>query len=166
MVIFGLGLLHASSTFVGQNMGARQVGRAEKGATYAAWIGFGALTIIGIVFYFSAEALVRAFLDSTDEVVGMGVDFLKITSLAFGFMGAQLALVGTLRGSGNTVESMILAIIGIWIIQFPFAWITSEMESFQEFGVWWSFPVSYVIPCILTVAWFKMGRWKKKKLVD
>ena len=166
VVIFGLGLLHASSTFVGQNMGARQVGRAEKGATYAAWIGFGALTIIGIVFYFSAEALVRAFLDSTDEVVGMGVDFLKITSLAFGFMDAQLALVGTLRGSGNTVESMILAIIGIWIIQFPFAWITSEMESFQEFGVWWSFPVSYVIPCILTVAWFKMGRWKKKKLVD
>lgn len=166
VVIFGLGLLHASSTFVGQNMGAKQVERAEKGATYAAWIGFCALTLIGIIFFFMAEPLVRAFLDSTDYVVGMGVDFLKITSLTFGFMGAQLALVGTLRGSGNTVESMILTIIGIWVIQFPFAWITSEMESFQEFGVWWSFPVSYVIPCILTVIWFKRGKWKEKKLVD
>lgn len=166
VVIFGLGLLHASSTFVGQNMGARQVHRAEKGATYAAWIGFSALTLIGIIFFIFAEPLVRAFLDSTDDVVQMGVDFLKITSLTFGFMGAQLALVGTLRGSGNTVESMILTIIGIWLIQFPFAWITSEMESFQEFGVWWSFPVSYVIPCILTVIWFKRGKWKEKKLVD
>ena len=166
VVIFGLGLLHASSTFVGQNMGAKQVERAEKGATYAAWIGFCALTLIGIIFFFMAEPLVRAFLDSTDYVVGMGVDFLKITSLTFGFMGAQLALVGTLRGSGNTVESMILTIIGIWVIQFPFAWITTEMGSFQEFGVWWSFPVSYVIPCILTVIWFKMGKWKEKKLVD
>lgn len=166
VVIFGLGLLHASSTFVGQNMGARQVHRAEKGATYAAWIGFSALTLIGIIFFIFAEPLVRSFLDSTDDVVQMGVDFLKITSLTFGFMGAQLALVGTLRGSGNTVESMILTIIGIWIIQFPFAWITSEMESFQEFGVWWSFPVSYVIPCILTVIWFKRGKWKEKKLVD
>lgn len=166
VVIFGLGLLHASSTFVGQNMGAKQVERAEKGATYAAWIGFFALTLIGIVFFVMAEPLVRAFLDSTDYVVGMGVDFLKITSLTFGFMGAQLALVGTLRGSGNTVESMILTIIGIWVIQFPFAWITSEMESFQEYGVWWSFPVSYVIPCILTVIWFKRGKWKEKKLVD
>lgn len=166
VVIFGLGLLHASSTFVGQNMGAKQVERAEKGATYAAWIGFCTLTLIGIIFFFMAEPLVRAFLDSTDYVVGMGVDFLKITSLTFGFMGAQLALVGTLRGSGNTVESMILTIIGIWVIQFPFAWITTEMESFQEYGVWWSFPVSYVIPCILTVIWFKMGKWKEKKLVD
>lgn len=166
VVIFGLGLLHASSTFVGQNMGARQVHRAEKGAIYAAWIGFSALTLIGIVFFIFAEPLVRAFLDSTDNVVQMGVDFLKITSLTFGFMGAQLALVGTLRGSGNTVESMILTIIGIWLIQFPFAWITSEMESFQEFGVWWSFPVSYVIPCILTVIWFKRGKWKEKTLVD
>ena len=166
VVIFGLGLLHASSTFVGQNMGARQVERAEKGATYAAWIGFMALSLIGIIFFVTAEPLVRAFLDSTDQVVQMGVDFLKITSLTFGFMGAQLALVGTLRGSGNTVESMILTIIGIWLIQFPFAWITSEMESFQEFGVWWSFPVSYVLPCILTVVWFKRGKWKEKRLVD
>ena len=166
VVIFGLGLLHASSTFVGQNMGAKQVDRAEKGATYAAWIGFLALSLIGIIFFVFAEPLVRAFLDSTDYVVGMGVDFLKITSLTFGFMGAQLALVGTLRGSGNTVESMILTIIGIWLIQFPFAWITSEMASFQENGVWWSFPVSYVIPCILTVVWFKRGKWKEKTLVQ
>lgn len=166
VVIFGLGLLHASSTMVGQNMGAHKIDRAEKGAAYAAWIGFGGLTVVGIIFYFFAEPLVRTFLDASDHVVGMGTDFMKITSLAFGFMGAQLALVGTLRGSGNTVESMILAIIGIWIIQFPFAWIVSGMESMQEHGVWWSFPVSYVIPCILTVIWFKRGKWKEKRLVD
>ncbi|WP_420386968.1 MATE family efflux transporter [Roseivirga sp.] len=165
VVIFGLGLLHASSTFVGQNMGAQQVDRAERGAVYAAWIGFVGLTIIGIFFFFFAEPLVRAFMDASDEVVQMGADFLRVTSLAFGFMGAQLALVGTLRGSGNTVESMILTIIGIWLIQFPFAWITSEMETFQEFGVWWSFPVSYVLPCILTVIWFKRGKWRDKKVI-
>ena len=57
-------------------------------------------------------------MDAEPEVVQMGVDFLKIVSLSFGFMGAQLALVGTLRGSGNTVESMVLTIIGIWVIEF------------------------------------------------
>jgi Na+-driven multidrug efflux pump len=166
VVIFGLGLLRASSTIVGQNMGAGQIERAEKGATYAAWIGFIGLSIIGVLFYVFATPLVKAFMDAEERVVQMGVDFLKIVSLSFGFMGAQLALVGTLRGSGNTVESMILTIIGIWIIQFPFAWITSSMDSFKETGVWWSFPVSYVIPCILTIFWFKRGKWKEKKLVD
>jgi len=166
VVIFGLGLLRASSTLVGQNMGAQKIDRAEKGATYAAWIGFVGLSIIGILFYAFATPLVKAFMDAGPEVIQMGVDFMKIVSLSFGFMGAQLALVGTLRGSGNTVESMFLTIIGIWVIQFPFAWIISDMESFQELGVWWSFPVSYVIPCLLTVIWFKRGKWKEKKLVD
>lgn len=165
VVIFGLGLLRASSTIVGQNMGAQLIERAEKGATYAAWIGFVGLSLIGVLFYFSATPLVKTFMDAEPEVIQMGVDFLKIVSLSFGFMGAQLALVGTLRGSGNTVESMTLTIIGIWVIQFPFAWIVSEMEAFQEFGIWWSFPVSYVLPCILTVIWFKRGKWKEKKLV-
>ncbi len=165
VVIFGLGLLRASSTVVGQNMGAQQIERAERGATYAAWIGFVGLSIIGVLFFFFAEPLVIAFMDAEPHVVQMGVDFLKIVSLSFGFMGAQLALVGTLRGSGNTVESMILTIIGIWVIQFPFAWFVSDMEQFQELGVWWSFPVSYVLPCLLTVIWFKRGKWKEKKLV-
>lgn len=166
VVIFGLGMLRASAALVGQNMGAQRIDRAEKGATYAAWIGFVGLSIIGILFYMFATPLVKTFMDAEPDVIQMAVDFMKIVSLSFGFMGAQLALVGTLRGSGNTVESMILTIIGIWVIQFPFAWITSEMEAFQEFGVWWSFPVSYVIPCILTVIWFKRGKWKEKKLVD
>ena len=166
VVIFGLGLLRASSTLVGQNMGAQQVERAELGAKYAAGIGFVALSVIGILFFVFARPLVITFMDAEPHVVQMGVDFLKIVSLSFGFMGAQLALVGTLRGSGNTVESMILTIIGIWAIQFPFAWFVSEMERFQEFGVWWSFPVSYVIPCIITFLWFKRGKWKEKRLVD
>jgi putative MATE family efflux protein len=165
VVIFGLGLLRASATLVGQNMGAQQIERAEKGATYAAWIGFVGLSLVGILFYAFAKPLVKAFMDAEPAVTQMGVDFLKIVSLSFGFMGAQLALVGTLRGSGNTVESMILTIIGIWAIQFPFAWFVSEMPEFNEFGVWWSFPVSYVLPCILTVIWFKRGKWKEKKLV-
>jgi putative MATE family efflux protein len=165
VVIFGLGLLRASATLVGQNMGAQLIERAEKGATYAAWIGFVGLSLVGILFYAFATPLVKAFMDAEPAVTQMGVDFLKIVSLSFGFMGAQLALVGTLRGSGNTVESMILTIIGIWAIQFPFAWFVSEMPTFNEFGVWWSFPVSYVLPCILTVIWFKRGKWKEKKLV-
>lgn len=165
VVIFGLGLLRASSTIVGQNIGAQKIERAEKGAIYAAWIGFVALSVIGIIFYAFAEPLVKTFMDAEQDVVQMGVDFLKIVSLSFGFMGAQLALVGTLRGSGNTVESMTLTIIGIWVIQFPFAWIVSSMDQLKEFGVWWSFPVSYVIPCLLTVYWFKRGKWKEKKLV-
>lgn len=165
VVIVALGLMKATATLVGQNIGANRIDRAEKTSKYAATIAFGSMTIIGLCFFLFAEPIVRAFLDAEEHVVDMAVTFLRITAPAFGFMGAQLAMVGTMRGSGNTMESMIFTIIGVWIIQFPFAWIATQYESFAEMGVWWSFPVSYVIPAILTFIWLRKGTWKKKKVI-
>ncbi len=165
VVIVGLGLLRATTTLVGQNMGASKIDRAETTTNYAGIIAFGSMTFIGICFYFFAEPIIRTFLDAEDHVVSMGVSFMKIVAPSFGFMGVQLALIGAFRGSGNTFQSMLLTIIGIWAIQFPFAWIVSSMESMSYLGVWWSFPVSYVIPAIITYAWFKTGKWKKKKVI-
>lgn len=165
VVIVALGLMKATATLVGQNIGANRIDRAEKTSKYAATIAFGSMTIIGLCFFLFAEPIVRAFLDAEEHVVDMAVTFLRITAPAFGFMGAQLAMVGTMRGSGNTMESMIFTIIGVWIIQFPFAWVVTQYESFAELGVWWSFPASYVIPAILTFIWLRKGTWKKKKVI-
>lgn len=165
VVIVALGLMKANATLVGQNIGAKKIDRAETTSNYAALIAFASLTLIGILFFVFAEPIVRAFLDANDEVVAMGVSFIKITAPSFGFMGMQLALVGTLRGSGNTVESMIFTIIGIWVIQFPFAWIVSNMESMGYLGIWWSFPASYVLPAIITFIWYKTGVWKRKQVI-
>ncbi len=165
VVIVGLALMKANAALVGQNIGAMKMDRAEKTTNYAASISFVSLTLIGILFYVFAEAIVLTFLTGSDEVVDMAVSFIKITSPTFGFMGMQLALVGTFRASGNTVESMLFTIIGIWVIQFPFAWIVSNMESMGYLGIWWSFPVSYVLPAIITYLWYKTGVWKNKRVI-
>lgn len=165
VVILSLGLSKACTTLVGQNMGAQQIDRAEKTSYYSSVIGFVSLTVVGIIFFIFAEPLTRAFLTGDDNVVGMGVDFLKITSLSFGFMGLQMSIIGTLRGSGNTISSMMLTIIGIWAIQFPVAWFLSSHTTLGYSGLWWSFPISNVIPALITLSWYKTGRWKNKNLV-
>lgn len=165
VVIIALGLMKATATLVGQNIGANRIDRAEKTSNYAATIAFCTMSFIGLCFFLFAEPLVRAFLDADESVVAMAVSFMRITGPAFGFMGAQLAMVGTMRGSGNTVESMIFTIIGVWVIQFPFAWIATGYDNFAELGVWWSFPASYILPAIITFIWIKKGTWKKKKVI-
>ncbi|WP_323756485.1 MATE family efflux transporter [Roseivirga sp.] len=165
VVILSLGLSKACTTLVGQNMGAQRIDRAEKTSYYSSVIGFISLSIVGLIFFIFAEPLTRAFLSGDDYVVGMGVDFLKITSLSFGFMGLQMSIIGTLRGSGNTVSSMVLTIIGIWVIQFPVAWYLSSHTNLDYDGLWWSFPISNVIPALITLGWYKTGRWKNKNLV-
>ncbi|GAB5526093.1 MAG: MATE family efflux transporter [Roseivirga sp.] len=165
VVIVALGIMKATATLVGQNIGANRIERAEKTSKYAATIAFVSMSMIGLCFFLFAEPIVRAFLDAEEDVVAMGVSFMRITAPAFGFMGAQLAMVGTMRGSGNTMESMAFTIIGVWVIQFPFAWVATRYESFAELGVWWSFPTSYFIPAILTFLWLRKGTWKKKKVI-
>ncbi len=165
VVIVGLAMLKANSALVGQNIGAKQLERAGKTSNLSALIAFATMTLIGIGYFIFAEPLVRAFLDADESVVQMGVNFIRIVSLAFGFMGAQLSMVGAFRGSGNTVESMIFTIIGVWVIQFPFAVIVSDFESFGHRGIWWSFPVAYVVPAIITFTWYQTGKWKHKKLI-
>ncbi|WP_421978670.1 MATE family efflux transporter [Roseivirga seohaensis] len=165
VVILSLGLSKACTTLVGQNMGAKRIDRAEKTTYYSSVIGFISLSIVGLIFFIFAEPLTRAFLAGDDHVVEMGVDFLKITSLSFGFMGLQMSIIGALRGSGNTISSMILTIIGIWAIQFPVAWFLSSHTALGYNGLWWSFPISNVIPALITLGWYKTGKWKNKNLV-
>ncbi|KOF04420.1 hypothetical protein AWW67_06995 [Roseivirga seohaensis] len=165
VVILSLGLSKACTTLVGQNMGAKRIDRAEKTTYYSSVIGFVSLSIVGLIFFLFAEPLTRAFLTGDDHVVEMGVDFLKITSLSFGFMGLQMSIIGALRGSGNTISSMILTIIGIWAIQFPVAWFLSSHTALGYNGLWWSFPISNVIPALITLGWYKTGKWKNKNLV-
>ncbi|MFT6827559.1 MAG: putative MATE family efflux protein [Roseivirga sp.] len=166
VIIIGLGLSKASTTLVGQNMGAQLVDRAEKTTNYASLMGLFGLTIVGLIFFVFADSLVRTFLTGDENVIQMGVDFMKITALSFGFMGMQMALIGALRGSGNTVASMILTIIGIWVIQFPLAWYLSNFTSLGYEGIWWSFPISYLLPALITLAWFKTGIWKRKQIIN
>lgn len=165
IVILALGLMKANATLVGQNIGAKRIERSEATSNYAMLIAFGSLTFIGILFYVFAEPLVRTFMDANDEVIAMSVQFLRICAPTFGFLGVQLALVGTFRGSGNTFESMLFTVIGVLLIHYPFAWFVSGMESMQVLGLWWSFPVSYVIPALLTYWWYIRGTWKLKKLI-
>ena len=165
VVILALGLMKGNATLVGQNIGARQIQRAEKTSNYALVIAFGILTFIGVLFYAFADPIVRTFMDATEEVTAMAVQFLKIVAPSFGFLGVQLALVGTFRGSGNTFESMLFTVIGVWVIQFPFAWFVAGMDSMEELGLWWSFPVSYVLPALISYIWYKRGTWKLKKVI-
>ncbi|MGE9267075.1 MAG: MATE family efflux transporter [Verrucomicrobiales bacterium] len=51
VIIPGLGLSVATSTLVGQNLGAGQPGRAVEVARLSAWVGFWALSIVGLACF-------------------------------------------------------------------------------------------------------------------
>jgi Na+-driven multidrug efflux pump len=87
-------------------------------------------------------------------------------ALAFGFIGLQRVLSGALRGTGNTMVSMVLSIISLWLLRFPLAYILSMHTNLAEVGLWIAFPVSNVIAAIITISWFARGTWKQKQVIE
>jgi putative MATE family efflux protein len=166
VMIPAMGLSMAVSTLVGQNIGAGNVERAARIGRLGAMLGFGILTAIGIVFYALAPQLVGFFVPGDPAVIAAGTTFLRTISLSWGFMGAQLCMTGVLRASGNMVMTMVLTLVSQWMLQFPLAYVLSRHAGLGPRGIWWAFPVTYVLITLVTMGVYAKGDWKRKRLTE
>ena len=160
VVVPALGFAMATTSLVGQNIGAGKIKRAQKVANLSSKIGFFGLTIIGIVFFIFAEQLTAFFVPDDPKVIVDSALFIKIMAPSFGLMGIQQVMNGVFNGAGFTKASMLISILSLWIIRFPLAYVLSSNTSLGYEGIWWAFPISNLIAAIFAFIYFKMGYWK------
>ena len=154
VLIPALGLGIATSTVVGQNVGAGQRGRARRTTTIGAWIAFGTMTAAGVLAFVFAEPLVAAFVPDEPDVIREGARFLRIMAPAWGLIGVQVVIGGGFSGAGRTYVSMLISIASLWVIRFPLAWFLSSRGDLGTDGIWWAFPISYAGGALVAVVWF------------
>jgi Na+-driven multidrug efflux pump len=97
------------------------------------------------------------------NVISIGKEYLLIISGFFIIHGALNVFNGTLRGAGATLFPMITSIICLWIIRIPLAYYLSS--QWGRIGIWWAIGFSISIGLIITYIYYKIGRWKKKRVV-
>jgi len=165
VVIPAMGFSMATSTLVGQNIGANNMPRAEAVARLAATITFGALTTFGIFAFAFANHIAAFFVPHDKAVIHEASVFIRTVSWSFGFIGLQFALMGVLRASGNMIAAMVISLVSQWMLTFPLAFVLSHRAHLGAHGLWWAFPIANVITAVITVIWFSRGDWKKRRLL-
>ena len=158
------GLSTATTTMVGQTVGADDVDRAEKIAWTAVGLTFILMMVLILITQFFPAQIISVFNDNL-EVVAIGVDFLKIVGLSFGFLGVRIVIGGSFRGAGNTVAAMVLAIFALWGVRVPLARLLSEYFQMGTTGIWWGMFMSNLLSAIIGAIWFKKGSWKEEKAI-
>jgi len=166
LIIPTVGLAIAMTTLVGQNMGAGRVKRAEKISTIACIMAFFMLTLLGFVFRAFSVPLVKIFIPRDVKVIETGAHFLKIVAWTFGFIGIQIVLGGTFRGSGNTKTALLISIFTFILVRFSLCYFLSFHTPLKERGIFWAFALSNILGGFFSSALFLSGRWKKKKILD
>ncbi|MCC6203008.1 MAG: MATE family efflux transporter [Gammaproteobacteria bacterium] len=166
IMIPAFGLAMATTTLVGQNIGAGNRDRADQAARLSAWVAFGAFSLIGVVFYLLDGPLIRLFVPNDPALIGAGAEFVRITSFAFGVMAAQQVLLGAFRGAGGTMAAMLIALVTQWVLQFPVSYVLSRHTSLGAVGIWWGFPVTGFLAMIITLVWFLRGTWHQPAMSE
>jgi putative MATE family efflux protein len=166
VTIPAMGMSQAVSTLVSQNMGAGNLNRAARVTLLGASAGFVILSIVGLIAWILAPAIVAFFVPRSPEVIAEGARFIRIMCLAWGGIGVQLCIVSAFRASGNMLVAMVIALVSQFMLQFPLAYILSKHTSLQAVGLWWSFPVTTVIVALVSACWFAQGGWKQTVLTE
>ena len=162
VIIPALGFSIATTSLVGQNIGAKQLRRAEKIGNLSSGVAFFGLTAVGIIFFVFANSIVAFFVPNDPQVIRDGALFIKIMAPSFGLLGVQQVMNGVFNGAGFTKASMMLSVFSLWIIRFPLAYILSHKTGLGPAGIYWSFPISNLIAAVTGFIYYKMGYWKRR----
>jgi putative MATE family efflux protein len=159
----GIGLGGGAGVLVGQNLGAGRPKRAEKSGWLAAGFMEASMVAFSIVIFLWAEYIVGIFTVDPD-LVALGSLFLRIATVGYLVFGLVMVFQDCIAGAGDTLPTMIVSMIMIWIIQLPLAFILPRLANLGVFGVRWAIVVSLFAGAIFYLIYFVMGKWKGKKV--
>ncbi len=152
---------NAAGVLAGQNLGAGKPDRAEKGGWIAVALFSGLMVICCIFIWFFAENIVIIF--STEvELVDIASTFLRIQIVGYLVFGLTIVISLCVEGVGDTMVTMIVTLLTMWVIQIPLAWLLPKYTSLGVNGVQWAISIALVFRAILFAIYFKSGRWKRK----
>ncbi len=128
MPMMGLGM--ASTSFVGQNIGAGNVDRARKGVRAGQLCVITVAAVMGTILYFTGKYIMMAF-GADGQVLMMGVSGIHFLAFCYAFMGLDQVTGGAMRGAGAAIAPACTAILSN-LCRIPIAYFTAARPLRSE----------------------------------
>lgn len=150
---FSMGL----STFVGQNLGAKQYDRAKKGSRFGILCSMGMAETIGVIIWILAPHLIGLF-NSDPEVITFGVQQMRVESLFYCMLAMDHCIAGVIQGAGRPAVPMAI-MLTFWCV-FRVGYITYMVSVFHDISViFTAYPVSWSISGIVFILYYLKADW-------
>lgn len=149
----------AITTFVGQNIGAKKPKRLKSGIITALVMTLLFVASVSSILVIFRMPLMKIF-TSEKDVIFYGTKMIVILAPFYVIFSVTEVLSGAIRGSGTAVPIMIITLIGMFIIRL--GWIFTAMPMYKTIDIiCWSYPISWVFTCIMTLVYYFKGKWRK-----
>ncbi len=147
----------ALTTFISQNLGAKQYERAKKGARFGILCSITMAEVVGIFIYFAIPILISAF-NRTPEVIAYGTTQARTVTLFYFLLSFSHCIAGILRGAGKASVPMI-TMLCFWCIV-RVSYITLIVRFIPVINViFWAYPLTWSLSSIVFLIYFLKADW-------
>ena len=150
-------LSNAVTAFVGQNIGAKRLDRAQKGVRIVVtasviWSG-----VMLLLIPFGAP-LVAVFTPS-QAVIDAGAVYLRCIMPFYGLFSVMFTLNNAMRGAGDSLFPMINVIFSLILLRVPAVYYLANHygPDYMYYGI----GIGWVLGFLMSVVYYFSGRWKR-----
>lgn len=147
----------ATTTFISQNLGAKQYDRAKKGARFGILAAIIAAEIVGVLTYIFAPHLI-GFFDKTPEVIALGVQQSRTVTLFYCLLALSHAIAAVCRGAGKAFVPMFV-MLSVWC-GIRVAYIALIMHFIGQIEyIYWAYPLTWAISSVIYLIYYFCSDW-------
>lgn len=147
----------ASTTFISQNLGAKQYDRARQGARFSILAAVVLAEMIGICCYIFAPQLIGLF-DQTPGVIELGVRQARTVALFYCLLAFSHSVAAVCRGAGKAFVPMCV-MLSVWcVIRIVYIMIVVHLTN--EIGyIYWAYPLTWAISSVIYLIYYLKSDW-------
>ena len=147
----------ALTTFISQNLGAREYDRAKKGAVFGVACSLTIAELVGIAIYLLAPVLISGF-NSDPQVISYGVAQARTVTMFYFLLAFSHCMAGILRGAGKSTVPMFVMLICWCVIRVTY--ITVTVHFIPNIRViFWAYPITWTLSSITFLIYFLKSDW-------
>ena len=157
----------AMTTYTGQNVGAGRPDRVRAGAKQGTLMALGCAAALTLCILLFGRSLMAIF-TSTASLVEMSYHMMSILAVGYIAMAITQSLSGVMRGAGDTMTPMWISIVTTVVLRVPIAYGIAYFTRSADYpvgrpeSVFISLLASWVLGALITLAAYRVGRWRKR----
>jgi putative MATE family efflux protein len=157
------GMSNAAATLVGQNLGAKELARAED-SVYKT-VKYNVLYMAGVtVITYLLATYLTGFFTNDEQVRQVATQSLQILSVGYIFYGIGMVMMSAFNGAGDTWTTTWVNLFGFWLLQVPLAYLLDKYFKMGITGVFLAIPIAETSMALASFFLFRGGKWKKVKV--
>ena len=149
---------NAFSTFIAQNYGAGKRGRIRRAMRSAVVVTTLFSLVVSLLVFVFARPLMGLFFSAGEtEIIGIGVEYLRVEGSFYVGIGYLFLLYGFYRAVRMPGMSVVLTVFSLGL-RVALAYGLAAIPSFGVHGIWWSIPIGWAMADAFGVWYYRRKR--------